>query len=84
MKQLNYLHGNEPNEPPIEWNIQPSEVHFKSWNSSTNTITVVSTIIGRINNDALDNGDVEIYPSENPFESTSDSVTYPDTTPIVE
>ena len=84
MNQFNALHGYEPTDTPREWNIQPSEVHFKYWTSSPNTSPVVSTIIVRLNNNSVDNSDVEIYPSEYPFESTSESVTYLDTTPIVE
>ena len=29
MNQLNTIHGDEPYEPPIDWNIQPAEVQFK-------------------------------------------------------
>ena len=38
--------------------------------------------MGRLNNDYVDNGGIEVYPSEYPFESTPDSVKYPDNTPI--
>ena len=38
--------------------------------------------MGRVNNYAIDNGDVEVHPSEFPDESHSESVPYPYTTPI--
>ena len=38
--------------------------------------------MGRLNNHAIDNGEVEFHSSEYPFEYTSESVPYPDTTPI--
>ena len=38
--------------------------------------------MGRLNHHAVDNGDVKVYPLEYPFESTSDYITTPDTTPI--
>ena len=38
--------------------------------------------MGRLNHHAINNGDVELYPLDYPFESTSESVTDPDTTPI--
>ena len=38
--------------------------------------------MGRLNNHAIDNGDVEVYPLEYPFESTSNSVPYLDNTSI--
>ena len=63
MNQLNALHGDEPNEPPIEWNRKPPEYHFKSSISPTKTSLVVSDIIGRLNHHVIDNGDVEVFPS---------------------
>ena len=39
-------------------------------------------ITGRLNHRAVDNGDVEVYPSEYPFEHNSDYVPDPYTTPI--
>ena len=47
----------EPTEPPIEWNIQPPEYPPKN-------IPVVSSITGIINHHAIDNGDVDVHPSE--------------------
>ena len=43
---------------------------------------MVLDITGRINHHAIDNGDVEVHPSEYPFEYTSESVPYPETTLI--
>ena len=38
--------------------------------------------MGILNHHAIDNGDVEVQPSEFLFESNSESVPYSDTTPI--
>ena len=38
--------------------------------------------MGRLNNHAIDNGDVEVNPSDFPVESNYEYVPYPDTTPI--
>ena len=38
--------------------------------------------MGRLNHNVIENGDVEVHPSEHPFESTSESVTDPANTPI--
>ena len=81
--QLNHLHGDEPTDKPIEWNIQPPEAHFKSRISPPQTSLVVSAIMGIINNHAIDNGYVEVLPSYFPVESNSESVTDSDTTPII-
>ena len=43
---------------------------------------MVLDITGRLNHHSIDNGDVEVYPSEYPFEYTSDSIPDPDTTLI--
>ena len=43
---------------------------------------MVSTITGIINNNAIDNGDFEVHPSECPVEFNSESNTDPDTTMI--
>ena len=45
--------------------------------SPPKTINVVSAITGRLNHHAIDNGDVEVYPSEFSIESNYESV--PDT-----
>ena len=38
--------------------------------------------MGRLNHHAIDNGDVDVHPSEFPFEYNSESVPDTDTTPI--
>ena len=63
INKSNALHGYEPTEPPIELNSQPTEYHFKSRISPTKTSLVVSAIMGRLNHHAIDNGDVEVFPS---------------------
>ena len=80
MNQFNYLCGDEPTEPPREWNCQPPKYHFKSRNSPPKTSPVVSDILGRPNNHSIYNGDVEVHPSEFTFEPNSESVPYPYTT----
>ena len=76
------LHGDETNEPPEEWNIQPPESHFKYKPSPIINIPVVSSITWRLNQHAIDNGDVEIHPSDFLSESNSELVPDTDTTPI--
>ena len=39
---------------------------------------MVSVIMGIINHNVIDNGDVEVHPSYYPFKYTSESVPYPD------
>ena len=46
------------------------------------TSPVVSDIMGRLNHHAIDNGDVDVHPSEFPFEYNSESIPDTDTTPI--
>ena len=41
-----------------------------------------SDIMGKLNNNAIDNGDVKIPTSDFPVESNYESVPYPDTTSI--
>ena len=36
----------------------------------------------RLNHHEIDNGDLEVQPSDSPAESNSESVLYPDTNPI--
>ena len=60
MNQFNALHGDEHNEPPIEWSIQSIAYHFKYRTSPSNTTLVVSAIMGRINHHDIDNGDVKV------------------------
>ena len=50
--------------------------------SPPKTSPVVSAIVGILNHHAIDNGDVEVHPSDFPFGSNSESVPYPDTNPI--
>ena len=82
MNQFNALHRDEPTYPPREWNSQPPEVHFNFRTSPPKPSPVVSYIMERLNRHYGDNGDVEVYPSWYIFESTYDSVLYPDTTII--
>ena len=77
MNQFNALHGDEPKEPPREWNSQPPAAHFKSRSSPSRTNPLVSAIIGKLNHHAINNGDIT---SDVPVESSYDSVPYPDTT----
>ena len=79
MNQFNALHGDEPKEPPIEWNSQPLASHFKSRSSPSRTNPVVSAIMKKLNHNAIDNGDIT---SDVPFDSSYDSVPDTDTTPI--
>ena len=70
MNQFNALHGDEPKEPPREWNIQPMAAHFKSRSSPSRTNPVVSAIMGKLNHHAIDNVDITSYV---PVESSYDS-----------
>ena len=79
MNKLNELHGEKKKEPPREWNSQPPAAHFKSRSSPSRTNPVVSSITGKINHHAIDNGDIT---SDVPVESRYDSVPDPDTNPI--
>ena len=63
MNKYNSLNGDEPNDPPIEWNSQPPASNFKSMTSPTKTSPVVLAITGILNHHEIDNGDVEVYPS---------------------
>ena len=71
MNQFNTLHGDEPKEPPREWNSQSPAAHFKSRSYPFRTNPVVSTIMGRLNHHAIDNGDIN---SDVPVKSNYDSV----------
>ena len=83
MNQFNALHGEETTEPPREWNIQPPADHFRPSSSPPKTSTMVSAIMGRLDHRDIDNGDVEVHPSDFPVESNSESVPDSDTTPII-
>ena len=82
MNQFNEIHGDEPNEPPREWNSQPSAAHLKSRTSPSKTNPMVSAITSRLNHYAIDNGDVKVPTSEFPVEFNSESFPDRDTTPI--
>ena len=58
MNQFNALNGDEPKEPPRECNSQPPAAHFKSRSSTSRTNPVVSAIIGKLNHNAIKNGDI--------------------------
>ena len=79
--QFNALHDNKTTESLIEWNIQPTEVHFKYQNSPTKTSPMVSAIMGKLNHRVIYIGDVQFHPSQYPSKYNSESVSYPDTTP---
>ena len=79
MDQFNALHGDEPKEPPREWNSQPPADHFKSRSSTSRTNPVVSAIIGNLYYHAIDNVDIN---SDVPVDSSYDSILDPETTPI--
>ena len=79
MNQFNALHGDKTKEPPREWNSQPPAAHFKSRSSPSITNPVVSAIMGKLNHNAIYNGDIT---SDVPVEYIYDSVLDPDTTPI--
>ena len=82
MNQFNALHGEDPKEPPREWNSQPPAYHFKSMSSPSRTNPVISAVMGKLNHCAIYNGDVKIPTSDVPVDSNYDSVPDPDTTPI--
>ena len=82
MNNFNTLSGEEPKEPPREWNSQPPEDHFKSRTSTSRTNPVILAIMGKLNHNSIDNGDVNIPNSDVPVESNYDSVPDIDTTPI--
>ena len=78
--QFNAVHGNTQHEPPKEWTRTSPADRLKSPTSTTRSSTdkrhspVVSDIIGKLNHYAVDNGDIEVYPS--------DSIIYTDKMPI--
>ena len=82
MNQSNAPHGDKPSESPREWNKQTTEVHFKSCTPAPKSSLVVSAIMGRLSHHAVDNGNLEVYPSYHPSEYPSDSVPEPDSTTI--
>ena len=56
--KLNALHGEETNEPPIQWSRKTPAAHFKYRTSPPNTSPVVSSTNGKLNHRGNDNGDV--------------------------
>ena len=82
MNQFNVIHGDEPNDPPREWNIQLPAHHFKSSKYTPKTSPVVSDITGRLDHHAIDNVYDEVHPSDFPFKSNYESVPDTDTTAI--
>ena len=82
INQFNLLHGDEQSETPIEWNIQPLSVSFKSLGPHPKTSPVVSAIMVIPNHRSVDNGDVEVYTSYYSLEYPFDSFPVPYNTPI--
>ena len=82
MQQFNDLHDYGPTDPPRESNIQPTAAHFKPRTYPPQDSPVFLNIMGRLNNHLIDNGDVEVHPSDYTFESNSESFPYQETTPI--
>ena len=67
MNEFNDLCGDEPTDPPRECNSQLPAAQYYYRISPPKISTLVSAITGRLNNCAIDNGDVELQPSEFPF-----------------
>ena len=80
--KLNEINGDIPTDPPINNKSQPPADQFKSCKPLTKTSPAVLFIMGRLNHYVVDNGDVEVYPSDHLLASTSDSVLYIYNTPI--
>ena len=62
MNQSKALNYEKPTNPPREWNSQNPAVNFKYFTSYPKTSPVVLDIMGRLNNHAVDNCDVKVYP----------------------
>ena len=77
INKFNAPHGDEPTEPPREWNIQPPEVPLKSRTLTPKASPVISDIMGRINHRAIDNGGVDVYTPYYTLKYTSVSVPDP-------
>ena len=58
MNQFNGLYGEEPNEPPREWNRKPPASHFKYRTYTPKTSPLISDITEIINHHIIDNVDV--------------------------
>ena len=82
MNNFNALHGDEPKEPPREWNSQPTSDQLKCRTSPSRTNPTISSIMRKLNHHAIDNGDVIINTSDVQVESNYESVPDPDTTSI--
>ena len=82
INQSNELRVNETTEPLRYWKSQPPEVHFKYCIPPPNTSPLVSDITGRLNHHAVDNGDLDIYPTDYALKYGYDSVPEPYNTPI--
>ena len=82
MNYSNALHGDEPKEPPREWNSQPPTSHFKSRKSPSRTNPDFSASVRELNHCAIDNGDVKNTTSYFQVESNYESVPDTDTTPV--
>ena len=82
MNKFNALYGDKTTDPPRDCNSQPSVAPFKSSTSHPKTSPVISSIMGRLNNNTIDNGGVNVPNSYFPVEYNSESVPYPDTTKI--
>ena len=68
MNQFNAPNGEEPNETPIEWNGQPPAAHFKYRTSPPKTSPVVSAIMGRLDHNSINYGDVQLNLTLNLFQ----------------
>ena len=82
MNQFRALCSEEPNEPPREFNIQPTSDQLKPRTYPTETSNVVSDIMGILNHHDIDNGDVQVCPSQFQVESNSESDSDPATNMI--
>ena len=82
MNQFNALNGDDPAEKPRDWNRQPTSSYFKYRAYPPKISPVVSAIMGILKYHSINNGDVEVHPSEFPVESNPESVPYTYTTPL--
>ena len=82
MNEINALNGDKPTDSSRQWNMQPPPVNLKYRTYTPKTTPVVLDIMGRLNHHVIDNGNVEVHPSEYPFEYTYGYVTDMDTTMI--
>ena len=66
MNKFNTLHDDKLIDPPRDWTSQPPSAHFKYMTSTPKTSPLISAVMGRLNHHYIDNGDVEVQPSEFP------------------